>query len=444
MRAAAYIRVSTEEQRIHGLSVDAQKDALTEYARSNGMTIVDYYIDAGLTARKKLSHRKELLRLLDDVEKGLIDIIIFTKLDRWFRNIADYYKIQEKLDKYKVNWRTIYEAYDTSTANGRLHINIMLSIAQDEADRTSERIKAVFENKRARGETPANRAPLGYKIVNSKLIINEETKQLTKDIFNYYDLHHSVSGCVRMVREKYGYKIHDYTIRRMFQNKIYIGEYRGYKNFCMPLITKEQFERIAKFKEDRIYRNQLATGRVYLFSSLVFCKECSHSMSCCYTINKDKHVSKEYHYYRCREAVVNLCCPHKKRINEDVLEAYLLDCLKDEPKNQLIMVEETKQYKAKGIDTGKVKKRIERLVELYLDGLIDKISYKLEYDTLIKQLKACSNTHTASYDWNIYLYKNFLSLYKLMQPHERKTFWLGIIEKIIVDKDNYISFYFRE
>ena len=145
LRCAIYVRVSTEEQKINGLSVEAQTDALTEYAKKNNLYVVDSYIDAGLTARKRLQHRKELLRLLDDVKEGNIDIIIFTKLDRWFRNIADYYKVQEILDQYKVNWKTIYEDYDTSTANGRLHINIMLSIAQDEADRTSERIKVVFE-----------------------------------------------------------------------------------------------------------------------------------------------------------------------------------------------------------------------------------------------------------------------------------------------------------
>ena len=80
---------------------------------------------------------------------GKIDIVVFTKLDRWFRNIAEYYKVQEVLETHNVNWKTIHEDYDTSTASGRLKINIMLSVAQDEADRTSERIKAVFDSKSA-------------------------------------------------------------------------------------------------------------------------------------------------------------------------------------------------------------------------------------------------------------------------------------------------------
>ena len=147
IRTALYIRVSTEEQAIHGLSLEAQDAVLTDYANKNDLTIVGRYVDEGITARKKMTNRKALVRLLEDVKADKIDLIIFTKIDRWMRNVYDYHKVQEVLEKHNVNWKTIFENYDTSTSAGRLHINIMLSVAQDEADRTSERIKAVFENK---------------------------------------------------------------------------------------------------------------------------------------------------------------------------------------------------------------------------------------------------------------------------------------------------------
>ena len=103
---------------MHGYSVEAQKQALTEYARKNNLHIVDYYVDEGQTARKSYKKRKEFIRLMDDVKVGNIDIILFIKLDRWFRNIRDYYKIQDILEKHKVNWKTIFENYDTTTASG--------------------------------------------------------------------------------------------------------------------------------------------------------------------------------------------------------------------------------------------------------------------------------------------------------------------------------------
>lgn len=448
MRVAIYIRVSKEEQAINGLSIETQKDLLTSYAQENNMDIVDYYIDAGLTARKRLAHRKELKRLLEDVEKGLIDIIIFTKLDRWFRNIADYYKVQEVLDNNKVNWKTVLENYDTSTANGRLHINIMLSIAQDEADRTSERIKVVFENKRAKGETPANRAPIGYKIVDSKLLIDDDTKQLALDIFNYYELHRSIFGCIRMAREKYDTNIYESTIRRMFKNTIYIGEFRGIENFCEPLVDKKLFYGIQNYRNVREFKNQLAAGRVYLFTSLVICKECKHIMSSCFTIQEQKHGAKEFHYYRCRESAYAHNCPHDKRINEQYLEDHLLNNLGAEVRRHTLRLEQNrKAAKIKKVDTSKIRKRLDKLKDLYLDDLIDKESYKLEYNSLTSQLENAASINSTDAPINNLqrlLEADIRELYNSMSLDERKTFWLGIIDKITVDKNNNIEFSLKE
>ena len=148
IRAALYIRVSTEEQVREGYSVEAQRDNLKRYAKNKGYSVVGVYADEGITARKKYTNRKEFMRLLDDVEAGKIDVILFIKLDRWFRNVGDYYKVQEILERNNVGWTATTENYDTTTANGRLYVNIRLAVAQDESDRTSERIKFVFEKKR--------------------------------------------------------------------------------------------------------------------------------------------------------------------------------------------------------------------------------------------------------------------------------------------------------
>lgn len=150
LRAALYPRVSTEEQAKYGLSIHDQQGDLEEYARAHGMRIVGVFADAGYSARKKVEKRPAMLALLEAVKRDEVDIVLVTKLDRWFRNIGEYYKVQEILEAHNVSWRTIYEDYDTSTAAGRLKINIMLAVAQDEADRTSERIKKVFDGKRAR------------------------------------------------------------------------------------------------------------------------------------------------------------------------------------------------------------------------------------------------------------------------------------------------------
>lgn len=95
-RAALYIRVSSEEQVRHGFSLGEQRADLERYAQMHHYAVVDIYADEGTTARKSLQKRKELQRLLDDVRAGKIDIIVFKCLDRWFRNIRDYYKVDRK------------------------------------------------------------------------------------------------------------------------------------------------------------------------------------------------------------------------------------------------------------------------------------------------------------------------------------------------------------
>ena len=107
-RVALYIRVSTEEQALHGLSVEAQTEALDLWAKNSKVKVIDHYIDAGISARKKASKRPDLQRLLADVCAEKIDLVVFTKLDRWFRNIAEYYKVQEILDDHKVAWKAIH------------------------------------------------------------------------------------------------------------------------------------------------------------------------------------------------------------------------------------------------------------------------------------------------------------------------------------------------
>ena len=107
LRAAIYIRVSTEEQHLNGLSLPAQKKALTEFAERNGYHITDYYADEGISARKPMKYRKGLLRLLEDVKRDKLDMILVTKLDRWFRNIKDYNITEEILPLPTGRWSSI-------------------------------------------------------------------------------------------------------------------------------------------------------------------------------------------------------------------------------------------------------------------------------------------------------------------------------------------------
>lgn len=258
MRAALYIRVSSEEQAIHGLSIEAQTEALEKWAEQTHVQVVDRYIDAGISARKKAYHRPALQRLLSDVRSDKIELIVFTKLDRWFRNIAEYYKVQEILEEHHVNWKTIHEDYDTSTASGRLKINIMLSVAQDEADRTSERIKAVFDSKVLRCEPISGKVPVGYRIENKRLVADPETAPVARDIFRQYVATRSINALRKYVLDKYGMAYSPTGLRMLLSNERYIGRAHGQEHFCEGIIDPDTFAITQVAIAERAQRNSSA------------------------------------------------------------------------------------------------------------------------------------------------------------------------------------------
>ncbi|MFT8352164.1 recombinase family protein [Clostridium saccharoperbutylacetonicum] len=442
IRCAIYIRVSTEEQVIHGLSIETQKDTLTEYAKDNNFEIVDYYIDSGKTARKGINNRLELQRLLEDVKNNKIDLIIFTKLDRWFRNVRDYHKVQEILEDNKVHWKTVLESYDTSTSNGRLHINIMLSVAQDEADRTSERIKVVFQNKLKNGEAISGSLPLGYKILGKKVVIDEKTTSIAKDIFDLYYYYQSQTRVLKEIINKYNINLCDKTIYRILHNKIYIGEYRGHTDFCEPLINKDYFYKIQEIMKNRNIP-YVSTNRIFLFTGLIRCKECNHKMVANAQIRNRKSGKVEYILYKCNQFYIRKLCTHNKVIYENKIEKYLLENIKNEIKKIIYKyeLEENAVSSTPKINKTQIKRKLEKLKELYINDLIDIEMYKTDFDKYTELLNTKIETEKKR---DLQPLKDFYntdikSLYRLMTKEEKRILWRTVVKEIVIDSENKIK-----
>ena len=194
LRCAIYIRVSTSEQMIHGKSLEAQRQYLEQYAKEHGMIIVGIYADEGKTARKELKKRKAIRALLEDVKAGKIDVILFWRLDRWFRNMSDFYKVQDILDEYGVRWISASEpGINMETRDGRLQLNVVLSIGQNEVDTTSERIKFVNEASIRQGKVIFGdcNMPRGYKvgIVDGKkcMVKDPEQEEMVNAFYDYFE-----------------------------------------------------------------------------------------------------------------------------------------------------------------------------------------------------------------------------------------------------------------
>lgn len=438
-RAALYIRVSTEEQAMHGYSLEAQRDTLTAYAKKHNLFIVDYYIDDGKSARKRYTSRPEFMRMLEDVKQDRLDVILFIKLDRWFRSVKDYYQVQDILEAHHVNWVTTEERYDTCTTNGRLNINIRLTIAQDEADRTSDRIKYVFASKLARKEALTGKLPPGLKIVDKHLVPDPDTADMVRDLFHHYAEHGSKHGAVTYIFDTYGVKIDRHTFQKMLHNTLYKGVFRGIEDYCEPLIDPELFDRLNAIKNVRA----APTGRVYIFSGLMVCAGCGSHMTGRHSSNKG---GQEYIYYRCNRYSNFKDCSNSKLANEAAIEAWLLEHIEDEINAYLITIQvKEKERKRPQTDRAAIKRKLARLKELYVNDLIDMRVYKEDYErytALLAERPAPAEPETNLQALRDFLNSGFKETYERLDREKRRALWRSIIKEIRVDAaQNYRIFF---
>ncbi len=437
-RAALYIRVSTEEQAKKGYSIPAQQEDLEGYARANGYAIAGVFIDEGKSARKKYTARPAFMRMLEGVKNGEIDVILFIKLDRWFRNIADYYEVQKILDAHNVAWKTTQEHYDTETTNGRLYINIRLSVAQDECDRDSDRIKFVFQNKVAHGEAIFGNPPLGLKVEDKRIVHDPETAPIARELFRHYEAHRSISRAVREVGDQFGRVLWLDGTRRMLANPLYKGAYRDNPTYCEPLIPPEEFDRVQELLKERSIRHN-QTERVYLFSGLLICTACGRKMAGRYATTKRKEHNWEYHLYRCPTAMQYHRCPHRKEVNEEKLEAWLLENIRQELDAYQMQWESSASTPSRPkIDRAAILRKLEKLKQLYIDDYITLEEYRTDYEKYHERLDAeqPEPRHPDFERLRTYLNADFSVNYFAMTQTQRCDFWHSIVKEIRLNEEN--------
>ena len=184
VRAGLYMRVSTEDQAREGFSLPEQKERLEAYCKLNNFEIIDYYEDAGISA-KKGNYRPECERLKEDIKSKKINTMIALKQDRITRSIYDWENILSFLEENEAYLDFVYDDINTTTSNGRMISRIMMSVSQNEIERTSERTKVGLAGAIKRIHIP-HQAPLGYKHVDKMLVPDESTKDIVIRIFDLY------------------------------------------------------------------------------------------------------------------------------------------------------------------------------------------------------------------------------------------------------------------
>ena len=437
MRAAIYCRVSSDRQAKEGDSISAQLDALRKYIRKYSYECVGEFVDDGISGTK--DDRDELQKLLALVEQDAVDIIIFCKLDRWFRSIRHYINTQAILDAHGVNWLAIWEPiYDTTTPQGRLIVNQMMSIAQFEAENTSSRIKQVFAYKAQNREVLSGNIPPGYSIENKHLVPNERANDIRR-AFDVYDRTNSIADTVRAM-EGTGLPTTTQGMKYLLKRKVYIGEAHGLADFCEPIVERDVFDRVQIALSRNIKRSQ---KRTYLFTGLIHCKDCGSLMiSSCRNGRGDKSL-----YYRCKGHYQKLQdrCVNSKVIYESVLEKMLIDMLPD------LIIEQVEMHKKKSAPAvsyerqkAALEKKIERLKVLFVNEEISLEEYRNDKAILLMQINALAPVTPSEPPQAVLALQGMdvKAIYETLTREERRTFWRGIIKDIRFDHDRHFYFDF--
>lgn len=447
LRAGLFERVSTEEQSRFGFSILSQKEALEEYCSNNRMKIVDHYCDEGVSGGKPYTKRPEMKRLLDDVQAGKIDVILFTRLDRWFRNVQEYFKVQEILDHHKVEWKAIWEDYDTTTSNGRMAITIFLAIAQNEREKTAERIRSVFDSKRRRKESFFGKTatPVGYieeldEDGIKRLVKDPDVQRAFEDFWDIAVKYQNISKAAKYVTLEYGLTRGKHKWYELSKNEIYTGTYKGVKDYCPAYVSREDWEALHSRKTIK----QTQNDRVYLFTGMIKCPNCGNNLSSNYTKQtRPNGVIREYYVYRCRHKEIGLCT-YKSTLSQNKTEKWLLENLEDLMKFEIDRVE-IERMKPKPKTNNKVaalKERLRRLDVVYMAGNKTDEDYLKEQKEVKDELqKALAEEPENLADRDITILKetldsDFKSIYKALDDAEdKRAFWRYIIKEIKI-KDN--------
>lgn len=448
LRVALYIRVSTEEQAMHGYSLQAQEDNLLQYAREHGYKIVDIYRDEGNSARKPITKRKIVLQLLEDVKAGKIDLILFIKLDRWTRNVEAYHSVQKILDAHNVSWQTTMEDYETLTANGRFKVNIMLSVNESESDRTSERIKFVFEGKRQRKEWCFTGGPIqwpyGYKpeVIDGvkRCVKNPEIEPIVQDFWDYVVKYNSVRKAGMYCCEKYGITRNYRSWMVTARNELYTGTFHGVEDYCPSYISRADWERIILGHE--IIKKTQRPDRVYLFTGLIRCPCCGNTLKATFkTYPSDR--SKEYNGYRCNNAWLRTC-DYRHQMSERKIERYLLQNIRRDLEEYVIQVEAKQAKKVpqpKIRDIVALNEQLRRLNVIYVAGNMSDDEYFSETKRLKLEIEAARRIETENRPADLdgikqLLQSDFLATYDSLPKEDQRRLWRTMISEIYVDGTN--------
>lgn len=426
LKCAVYIRVSTDnlEQKT---SLKNQKDLFIQFAKEKNWSIFDFYIDIESGTSTK---RSELNRLIKDAESKKIQIIVAKELSRLSRNVELSHRIKRIAESSNTHIVTLDGAINTLEGNSNM-FGLYAWIYEQEAQRTSERIKAALKTRAELGLFNGSIAPYGYECINSKFHIRKDnTPQIVKRIFAEYIDGKGIDTIARHLfnediptpsmvagKSNSNNKWHGTTIKKILMNRAYIGDMVQLKESTVSVVNKvrhknssdsiqlikntheaiisyDDFMKVQELMKSRTHRAYHQS--LHLFTNIMFCADCGKGMHfkrnrkgyVCGNFNK--HGSKACSSHIAREDnLINSVLSEITKFVDDVKNSDLYNNLKSQLDNE---VTKHKQY----IDNYEeelelLKKRKSKSIGMLIDEIISKADYDLFISQIDKQISSLEN-----------------------------------------------------
>ena len=442
LRCAIYIRVSTAEQRIEGWSLDAQRAALTALAASKGWKVVKVYADEGKTARKRLKDRRAIFQLLEDVRAGEVDVILFKELDRWFRSVSDFYKVQDVLDQYGVEWVSQQQpGLEMRTKEGRLQVNLLLSVGQNETDATSDRIKYTnkFLRQQKRWTGGASTLPRGYTLDKDQhVIVDPAESKFTLTLADRVRRYGSIRKALLETNAEFERQTMYNNAVSLLRNPMLYGEYKEVPDFVeRPMMSRAEWDSL----QASTRRNARDTAsRVYIFAGLLRCAGCGTMLHGTYTNGRNR----EYQYYRCRRNTLDGTCSIKGAVAEMKLEKRLLEYVEAAVAGQIVKVKAVKaaqkKKKPRTNNRASIEKQLDKLEDVYISSdRMTKERYEKKKAAILAKLVEDDEPEEklpelASLEKIQALFDSGVKeLYKGFTAEERREFWRGVLISVTMN-----------
>ena len=320
MNTVIYARYSSDKQTEQ--SIEGQLQTCHDYAKRSGYSVVGEYIDRAITG--KMDSRLEFQRLITDSAKKQFQAVIVYAVDRFGRNLQQSVNNEYKLQKNGVALMSATENFADNPA-GRMHRNMMMTFAQYYSDELGQKVTRGMYLNAEKCLYNGGGIPLGYKIVDKKLHIDEDTVFIVQRIFEMYangmrviDITDHLNA--QQIKTSSGADFNNSSLHCMLKNKKYIGTYT-YGEIEIPdgiprIISDELFYRVADvMAENKKRSNRVRAKEEYLLTTKLFCGHCKSLMV---GVSGKSSTGKAYHYYSCNNARQKLC--NKKNASKQELE----------------------------------------------------------------------------------------------------------------------------